>query len=179
MGVSRWGGPRRTRRTPRPSSPWQPDQFANRRQPRLTYRVFLGLFFSYLPPRFSSLVCHLFLLHRAPCDRSLCLSTSFPFVSFLLFFLFSQFRLLTRVYTYVMREKRKRGEVAEPFSPRIPLRLLLPSVSLLFSLSLFNCYVFCTRSRRLIQTHREMGVTLILPTTDTTPSARLIRTWRL
>lgn len=35
---------------PRPSSPWQPDQFANRRQPRLTYRVFLGLFFSHLPP---------------------------------------------------------------------------------------------------------------------------------
>lgn len=163
MGVSRWGGPRRTRRTPRPSSPWQPDQFANRRQPRLTYRVFLGLFFSYLPlPSFSPTPATV-----------LCVSALFP--SSRPFF-FSWFRLLTRVYTYVKRDVRERG-AAEPHFPS----RFLPSIRspLALSLCLFDCTFFCTRSRKRTQAHREMGATLILPTTDTTPSARLIRTWRL
>lgn len=140
MGVSRWGGPRRTRRTPQPSSPWQPDQFANRRQPRLTYHVFVGLFFSYLPPRSSSLVL-LRLLRRAA--TVLCVSAPFPsLVSFPFFSPLVSFAH-TRLY---IRNAREAGEKScgAPFFPPDSSSVAFhpfPSVSLPLSLSLCTFFV--------------------------------------
>jgi len=141
MGVSRWGGPRRIPgEYPRPSSPWQPDQFANRRQPRLTYHVFSlsSVYFSPIslpplvspppPPRsFSSTIA---LQRCSLCPRS---PSSLSRFSFFTGFSFAH----THVYTYVRNTRReidrvKRGE------PRKPLAFFLIPVYFLLALSVLT-----------------------------------------
>lgn len=167
-------GRTRTRGIPRPSSPWQPDQFANRRQPRLTYRVFLGLFFSYLPSYSSSSISSSFSYFSS---FSTVLQPFFvsPLHSLCLVY-FCWFRLEIRERQQEQKKKKGIGKsihfLAFCLIPFSLLRLWLFSSS-----SLYKC-VFSYIIKK-IDMYRGMGATLILPTIDTTPSARLIRTWRL
>lgn len=146
--------------TPRPSSPWQPDQFANRRQPRLTYRVFSPrlIFLVYLQPspplplsapplRFSCTIS----AHRA---------ASIPRASGL-FVRFAPFSPVSHLHVRALgtRERRRAADLflATGTRARLPIR----------------------KARDFKRTEKNGVAALISPTTDTTPSARLIRTWRL
>lgn len=169
MGVSRWGGPE-SREYPAFSMATQPI-----RQPLTTKETDLPC------------VAYIFTLF--------CFSFFFsPFISFYpsilstvetsnpLFILpsFVSPSLSPSFFSFRSYSKRGGGEGRNNTSSLQHRRSNFPSAKLVLTCLLYKLvpiYIYMRDSMRVYIGMRES--TLILPTTDTTPSARLIRTWRL
>lgn len=167
MGVSRWGGPE-SREYPAFSMATQPI-----RQPlttkRLTYRVLLTFLPSFTFPPFFFFYLFLSILSTVETSNPLFILPSFVFSSLSILF---SFRFVS------FRSYSKRGGKGET----IPLLSNIVDLTFQAQNSFSHaCYTnLCLYMRDSMRVYIGMREsTLILPTTDTTPSARLIRTWRL
>lgn len=165
MGVSRWGGPE-SREYSAFSMATQPI-----RQPlttkRLTYRVLLTFLPSFTFPSFFLLLP----LSIHPFHRGNFQSAFHPIVLCILFFLHSFFVS----FRFVHVRRGGKGETIPLLSNIVDLTFQAQNS---FSHACYtNLCLYMRDSMRIYIGMRES--TLILPTTDTTPSARLIRTWRL
>ena len=174
MGVSRWGGPE-SREYPAFSMATQPI-----RQPLTTKEtdlpcvayIFTLFCFSFFFSPFISFYPSI--LSTVETSNPLFILPSFVSPSLSLHPFFVSFRFVSFIF------EEEGGGGRNNTSSLQHRRSNFPSAKLVLTCLLYKLvpiYIYMRDSMRVYIGMRES--TLILPTTDTTPSARLIRTWRL